>query len=147
MGISFKSAAHPRPIQIWVPPSPVIVPDFIQKALWNFKFGTIIILFPQVTEEYQPPKTKFTGESTFCSHFKGEKAPPAKSCRPPRRPHTSSGKSMYFETTYRTSFRRPVSCPMIEMLDLDGAAPDSEAEEKITARPQSADKWLMVHPV
>ncbi|XP_072041484.1 uncharacterized protein [Amphiura filiformis] len=92
----------------------------------------------KLVEEYSPPKTKFVGESIFHSHFKGEPAPPAKSCRPPQRPHSSSGKSMHFESTYRTNFRRPVSCPVGKVLSSEDVVGDED--KKAAVRPHSADK-------
>ncbi|XP_033632543.1 stabilizer of axonemal microtubules 2-like [Asterias rubens] len=67
----------------------------------------------KIIEKFQYPKTPFSGESTFSSHFKGVRASPAKSCRPERRPHSSAG-PLSFDTTYRANFDvrgRPMSCP------------------------------------
>ncbi|XP_071949293.1 uncharacterized protein [Antedon mediterranea] len=66
----------------------------------------------KVVQEYKAPTTPLIGKSIFQSHFLGKPAPPAKSCRPELRPHTSSG-MISMKTTYNTTYqgKRPLSCP------------------------------------
>ena len=95
----------------------------------------------QPVQEYAPPKTQFKGESIFKSHFKGERALPAKSCRPAQRPHSSAGESMHMESTYRSSYRRPVSCPVMEVLGSDTSLSDPDSDvvpDKSRSRPASS---------
>ncbi|XP_038065205.1 stabilizer of axonemal microtubules 1-like [Patiria miniata] len=85
----------------------------------------------KIIEKFQYPKTPFSGESTFSSHFKGVRGLPAKSCRPARRPHSSAAGMISFDTTYRATFDsgpstrdRPKSCPGPRGADSDGGEYD-----------------------
>ncbi|XP_022091697.1 stabilizer of axonemal microtubules 2-like isoform X2 [Acanthaster planci] len=90
----------------------------------------------KIIEKYKYPETPFSGESTFTSHFKGVRGPPAKSCRPATRPHSSSAGMISFDTTYRATFDtaaaksqdRPKSCPTQRCSTDSEAAEDEKGE-------------------